>query len=85
MHDQCCYTFALKHRSGNSNKVVDVISRRQNLLIEMIIEVVGFEELKHLYEARPKYMEAWKEFNELVNIDRSDLIILFKIRCYFYG
>ena len=37
------YTFVLKHRSGKSNRVVDALSRRQLLLTQMQIEVVGFK------------------------------------------
>lgn len=39
----------LKHRSGKSNKVVDALSRRRNLLIEMRVTVLGFDDLKTLY------------------------------------
>ena len=44
------YTFVLKHRSGKSNRLVDALSRRRNLLTKMRVEVLGFNELKNLYE-----------------------------------
>ena len=65
------YTFSLKHRSGKSNRVVDALSRRQLLLTEMQIEVVGFKELKSLYPEDPDFCEAWKACTELVTLDRT--------------
>ena len=65
------YTFVLKHRSGKSNKVVDALSRRQLLLIEMQIEVVGFKELSTLYSYDLDFREAWKACIELVTLDRT--------------
>ena len=50
------YTFVLKHGSEKSNKVVDVLSRRHLLLIEMQIKVVGFKELKNLYPKDPDFV-----------------------------
>ena len=41
-----------------SNKVVDALSRRHILLIEMQIELVGFKELKDLYLEDPYFFEA---------------------------
>ena len=46
--------------SGKSNKVVDALSRRKHLLIEMQIEVVGFKELSTLYPNETDFGEAWK-------------------------
>lgn len=48
------YTFVLKHRSGKSNKVVDALSMRRHLLTEMRVTILGFEDLKTLYD-RPKF------------------------------
>lgn len=52
------YTFVLKHRSGKSNKVADALSKRMNLLTEMRVQVLGFEELKHMYEDDEYFSEA---------------------------
>ena len=65
------YTFVLKHRSGRSNKVANALSRRKNLLIEMNIEVVGFNELKSLYPKDLDFVEDWKACLEPVTLDRT--------------
>ena len=61
----------MKHRSGKSNRVADALSRRQLLLTEMQIEVVGFKELKNLYLEDPDFGEAWKACTEPVTLDRT--------------
>lgn len=65
------YTFVLKNRSGKSNIVADALSKRQNLLTEMKIEVVGFDELKSLYPEDPNFAEAWKACLEPITLDRT--------------
>jgi len=65
------YTFVLKYRSGKSNRVADALRKRQNLLTEMKIEVVGFDELKSLYPKDPDFAEAWKACLEPVTLDRT--------------
>jgi hypothetical protein len=52
------YAFVLKHRSGRSNRVLDALSRKQNLLLEMQIEFFGFNELKSLYLEDLDFVEA---------------------------
>ena len=44
------FTFVLKHRSGNSNKVVDALIKRVLLLNNLSMEVVSLESMKELYE-----------------------------------
>ena len=61
----------LKHRSGRSNWVVDALSGRQLLLIVMQVEVVGFDELKNLYQEDPNFAKAWKACKEPVTVDRT--------------
>ena len=56
-------------RSGKSNKDADALSRRQLLLIEIQIEVVGFKELSNLYLEDPDFGEAWKACTKPIRID----------------
>lgn len=65
------YTFVLKHRSGRSNRVADALSTRQLLLTVMQVEVVGFDELKNLYQEDPDFAEAWKACKEPVTVDKT--------------
>ena len=44
------FTFVLKHISGQSNRVVDSLSRRLLIVQENQIQVMGFEHLRNLYE-----------------------------------
>ena len=44
------FTFVLKHISGQSNRVVDSLSRRLLIVQENQIQVLGFEHLRDLYE-----------------------------------
>ena len=44
------FTFVLKHISGQSNKVVDALSRRLLIVQENQIQVLGFEHLRDLHE-----------------------------------
>lgn len=61
----------LKHRSGKYKKVVDALSRRRNSLTEMRVIVLGFEELKTLYDDDPDFVEPWRACREPVMVDKS--------------
>ena len=58
------FTFVIKHKSGVTNKVFDALSRRCSLLTEMKVEVLGFDEMKKLYDADPNFFEASRECKE---------------------
>ncbi|KAK0602626.1 hypothetical protein LWI29_035357 [Acer saccharum] len=45
------FTFALKHKAGTSNRVVDALSRRHNLLSTMALTVPGFDSFREMLEA----------------------------------
>eukprot|EP00253_Pinus_taeda_P002030 PITA_02030 len=54
------FTFVLKHISGQANKVADALSRRALLLQESMIQVLGFEHLKDLYQIDTDFKEAYE-------------------------
>ena len=61
----------MKHGSGKPNRVVDAPSRRQLLLTEMEIELVGFKEISTLHVDDPNFSEGWKAFTEPITLDRT--------------
>ena len=50
------FTFVIKHKSGVTNRVVNALIRRCSLLTEMQVEVLGFDEMKELYDADPNFL-----------------------------
>ena len=43
------------------NIVVDALRKRCSLLTEMKIEVIGFDEIKELYDTDPDFSKMWRE------------------------
>lgn len=54
------FTFVLKHITGQAKKVVDALSKRNLILLESTIQVLGFEHLKDLYETHADFKEAYE-------------------------
>ena len=61
----------LKHISGQSNPVLDSLSRRLLIVQENQIQVLGFEHLRVLYETNIDFQEAYKTCKNLVEVDRE--------------
>ena len=64
------FTFFIKHKSGVTNKVVDALSRRHSLLIEMKIEILRFDEMKELYDSDPNFFDMWRGFRAPILIGK---------------
>ena len=65
------FNFVLKHISGQSNKVEDALSRKNLLIQESQIQVLGFDFLKELYEDDVDFKEAFTSCQNLVLMDNS--------------
>jgi hypothetical protein len=61
--------FVSKHKSGKSNRVIDVLTQRKILLNTMLIAMVSLECVKWLYEKDAYFTEAWKECKETRILD----------------
>ena len=71
------FNFVLKHISGQANKVADALSRKNILVQESQIEVVGFDFLKELYKTDLDFKEAFEACLNPVLIDRSQWLDYF--------
>ena len=62
----------MREKSGKSNQVVDVLSRRDLLLKKKQIEVVGLKELKNLYPKDLDFGKARKACIEPNTLERTN-------------
>uniref|UniRef100_A0A5B7BER3 RNA-directed DNA polymerase n=1 Tax=Davidia involucrata TaxID=16924 RepID=A0A5B7BER3_DAVIN len=53
------FTFVLKHKAGQQNKVADALSRRAALLAVVSSEITSFESLKELYQEDEDFQQWW--------------------------
>lgn len=44
------FSYVIKYKKGNTNVVVDALSRRHALLVTLGSQILGFDDLKDLYE-----------------------------------
>ena len=53
-------TFVIKHKSGVTNRVADALSKRHSSLTKIKVEVLGFDEMKELYDVDPNFSKVWR-------------------------
>ena len=55
------FTFVIKHKSLVSSQVSYALRKRHSFLIEVKVEVLGFDEMKVMYDIDPIFFESWRE------------------------
>ena len=53
------YTFTIKHKKGETNKVSDALSRRNLTIQEVQLESIGIHAMKDMYEQDEDFKEAY--------------------------
>lgn len=64
------FPYEIKHKKGNINIIVDALSRRNTLLVTLGSQILGFDDIKELYENDETFSSAYasclkKPFDEL--------------------
>ena len=65
------FTFLIKHISGQANKVVSVLSRRNLVVQEGKVQVLGFEFINELYGQDFDFQDAFEAYKSPVQYDRG--------------
>ena len=59
------YTFTIKHKKGETNKVVDALSRRNLTIQEVQLERIGIYAMKDMYEQDEHFKEAYQVYKSM--------------------
>ena len=54
------FTFTIKHKKGQMNKVADALSRRVLTVQEIQLHIIGVESFQNLYKNDEDFAEAYK-------------------------
>ena len=66
------FTFTIKHKKGQLNKVEDALSRKLLTIQEVQLQSIGIEGFKDLYEEDEDFSQAYKVCLEFENNFHSD-------------
>lgn len=61
------YTFTLKHKKGQLNKVADALSRRLLTIHEINVQSIGIDSFKEMYPTDDDFVEAYKICQDFEN------------------
>ncbi|KAJ4706782.1 RNA-directed DNA polymerase [Melia azedarach] len=67
------FTFVLKHKSRQQNKVADALNRRATLLVTLSNEIIGFKVVKEQYATDEDFHTIWDQCNH--NQRAADFLI----------
>ncbi|XP_014496254.1 uncharacterized protein LOC106757910 [Vigna radiata var. radiata] len=53
------FSYVIKHKKGSINVVADALSRRHALLVTLGSQILGFDDIKQLYETDPSFASTY--------------------------
>ncbi|XP_052725950.1 uncharacterized protein LOC128194403 [Vigna angularis] len=53
------FQYVIKHKKGSTNVVADALSRRHALLVTLGSQILGFDDIKQLYESDPTFASTY--------------------------
>lgn len=68
------YTFTIKHKKGQLNKVADVLSKRLLIVQEVTLQSIGVESFKELYKEDEYFSEVYKVCSKFNNHFNSQYV-----------
>lgn len=72
------YTFTMKHKKGQANKVVDALIRRSMMVQEIQLESVGIDALKGMYKDDDDFKDAFavcSQFSDAFHSKSTDFVL----------
>ncbi|KAG7530867.1 Zinc finger CCHC-type [Arabidopsis thaliana x Arabidopsis arenosa] len=61
------FPYVIKYKKGKDNVVADALSRRYTLLSTLDAKLLGFEQIKELYDSDPDFQEIYKSCPKLAS------------------
>ena len=61
----------LKHKSGKTNKLADVLTQRVTLFFMTTVQLIGLELMKDDYEVDKDFVDAWRDSKEPWSVDKT--------------
>lgn len=66
------YTFTIKHKKGQDNKVADALSRRALMVQEIQLQSMGVDALKGMYHDDANFKEIYEVCDQSLNTFQNE-------------